>query len=465
MLGLTVVAVLAGCAPGELDPAAGAWGAPDSGDEGTLLDTGAGIQPSLDDRLIELLASLDDPPTPLVGPGVVDPAQVALGEALFFDPVLSGNKDIACASCHHPEHGLSDGLVLALGTGASGVGSDRALGDHGPWLPRHSPSLFNIGEPGADHMFWDGRVAWSDGAAESTLGTLPEGLDSSLAAQALHPLVDRAEMLGQPTDVATDGTANELAGYAEPQDVWEAIVRRLADIEGYRQLFSAAHPTRSVESMTIADVGNALAAYQADAFQARDTPFDAWLSGDRDALDDSERLGALLFFGSAGCVNCHSGPTLSDGRFHNSGVPQVGPGVGAAAPYDFGREGVTGDEANRYAFKTAPLRNLGMSAPYMHDGVFADLGAVVEHYADPEATASSFDGAELGELAAELHQDPEHLEDLEAHLSEDLPRLDDDSTVGLSNIRRFLHALDSPSWADAADRIPESVPSGLPVPR
>lgn len=434
----------------------------DGGDSG---DTGDPGPNPLDEQLLELLATLDDPPTPLQGPGELDPALVALGEALFFDPVLSGNKDVACASCHHPEHGLGDGLVLTLGTGATGVGPARAEGEHGDWLPRHAPSLFNIGEPGQEHMFWDGRVYDAEDGPASTLGPLPEGLDSALAAQALHPVLDRGEMLGQPGDLAVDGSTNELALLEAPEEVWGGIVARLKDIDGYGELFVAAYPEREVDSMGIADVGNALAAYQSEAFQARETPFDAWLAGDLNALEDSQRLGAIIFFGSAGCVNCHSGPLLSDGRFHNSGVPQVGPGVGDAAPYDFGREGVTGDEADRYAFKTAPLRNLSTSAPYMHDGVLPDLGAVVEHYAEPENTAASFDGSHLGELEDQLHQDAEHLEDLTSHLSEDLQLLDEDSQVGLSNIRQFLLALDDASWADGADRVPDSVPSGLEVPR
>lgn len=419
----------------------------------------------LEAELRALLLTLDDPPTPLLGPEPQDPAQVALGEALFFDPILSGNKDVACASCHHPEHGLGDGLPLTLGTGTTGAGPERADGDRGPWLPRHAPSLFNVGEPGATAWFWDGRVYEGADGPASTLGPLPEGLDSALAAQALHPVLDAGEMRGVPGDIAVDGSANELAALESPEAVWAALLARVVALPGYRDLLAAAYPDTPADAWHIAQLANALAAYQAEAFTSAGSPFDAWLAGDPAALDDSEKLGALVFFGSADCVACHSGALLSDGRFHNSGVPQAGPGVGTLAPADWGREGVTGAEADRYAFRTAPLRNVGLSAPYMHDGVFPDLGAVVEHYADPVATAADFDDAHLVALGLGTLRDEAHLTDLHAHLSPDLPLADEDSGVGLSNLRRFLLSLDDPAWADGSVRVPQSVPSGLPVPR
>ena len=419
----------------------------------------------LEEELRTLLQTLEAPPTPLVGPPEEAPAQIALGEALFFDPILSGNKDVACASCHHPEHGLGDGLPLTLGTGTTGVGPARADGDHGPWIPRHAPSLFNVGEPGGGAWFWDGRV-YEDGAGPaSTLGPLPEGLSSALAAQALHPVLDSGEMRGLPGDIAVDGSANELSALATPEEIWGALLARIIAIQGYRDLLAAAYPETPEDAWGIAQLANALAAYQADAFVSTGSPFDAWLAGDPTALDDSEKLGALVFFGAAGCGSCHSGPLLSDGRFHNSGVPQTGPGVGPLAPADWGREGVTAATADRYAFRTAPLRNVGFSAPYMHDGVFPDLGAVVEHYADPQATAAAFDDSHLAAHGLETMRDEAHIDDLLAHLSPDLPLADADSRVGLSNLRRFLLSLDDPAWVDASDRVPDSVPSGLPVPR
>jgi len=127
-----------------------------------------------------------------------------------------------------------------------------------------------------------------------------------------------------------------------------------------------------------------------------DTAFDSFLRG-RPMLDavtaepDPEALdGADLFFGDAGCADCHSGPLLSDMEFHNIGVPQIGPGKDPATGLDEGRFLVTGDRADRFAFRTPPLRNVDLTGPYMHDGAFATLEEVIRHHADPEASLRGF---------------------------------------------------------------------------
>lgn len=435
-------------------PATDSWPVVDSGDTDTPTDTGPS---SLDLDLAAMLATLDSPPTPLDPAPAIDPALVALGQALFWDPVLSGNQDTACVSCHHPAHGLSDGLVLSLGTGSTGVGPARMEGERGDWIARHAPSLYNIGHAGQDAMFWDGRVAAADGGLVAPT-TLPEGLSGPLAAQALHPLLDAAEMAGQPGE-------NEVADAADTEARWEALVARLRALDGYGTLFEGAWPGLAPADWSIAHVGNALAAYQTETFRAAESPWDRYLAGDLAALEDDATLGALVFF-DGGCGDCHSGPLFTDGRFHNTGIPQLTPGVGDAAPYDHGREGVTGDPADRFGFKTPPLRNVLLSAPYMHDGTLADLHEVLSHYAYPLETAPGYDASGLDpELAAMVHQDADHLAALLGSLSADMPDPETAGTVGQSNLRAFLTALTDPAWEDTAALVPESVPSGLPVPR
>jgi cytochrome c peroxidase len=412
---------------------------------------------ALDVQLAELLATLDDPPVALDPAPALDPALVALGQALFWDPVLSGNQDTACVSCHHPEHGLSDGLVLSLGTGSTGVGPTRKEGERGAWIARHAPALYNMGHAGQDDLFWDGRVAVIDGIVTAPT-PIPDGLSGALAAQALHPILDADEMAGQAGE-------NEVADAADAPAKWAALVARLRTSDGYEALFAAAWPELAVEDWSITQVGNALEAYQTDAFRADGSPWDQYLAGDTTALDDSETLGALLFY-SGGCSDCHSGALLTDGRFHNTAVPQLTPGVGDAAPYDFGREGVSGSDADRYAFRTPSLRNVALSAPYMHDGTMADLGDALSHYAHPDTSARDYDASDLDpELQAFLRQDEAHLVELLDTLSPDMPDPDTANTVGLSNLRQFLEALTDPAWQDTSALVPESVPSGLPVPR
>jgi cytochrome c peroxidase len=216
----------------------------------------------------------------------------------------------------------------------------------------------------------------------------------------------------------------------------------------------------------MAHAANAIAAYEAVTYQATNTPWDQYLRGDTSALGDAEKLGALLFYGAAGCDRCHSGPLLSDQEFHATGVPQLGPGRQPASPYDWGREHLTGNASDHFAFKTPPLRNVALTAPYMHSGTLLTLQEVVQHYAEPRTTAEEYDPSQLHpDLQSELHQDAAHVADLVASLSADLPTDDDGRlTVGLSNLRAFLEALTDPASANLGATRPNSVPSGLPVP-
>ena len=448
-------------------------GAVDTGAADTAADTASADAPPedtgpspLDESLAAILADLEEPQLPLEPVTDRGPAQVALGRALFFDPILSGNKDIACATCHTPGLGTSDRLNLSVGTGGGGLGAERAEGDYPGFVPRHAVDLFNRGDARWTTMFWDSRVERGEGGALMTpLGDdLPDGVEGVLAAQALFPFLDRVEMLGQPGDVAADGTANELATFDDdaPQAIFTAIVDRLRALPGYVELFAAAWPDLAPEDWTIAHVVNAIAAYEAQAFSFTDTPWDRYLRGDLSAISDVAKIGASVFFGSAGCGNCHSGPLLSDQLPHVTGIPQLGPGMPGDAPFDTGRERVTGDPGDRFAFRTPPLRNVELSAPYMHNGALPTLERAVAHYASPdEAVADLDEGSLHPDLRGTVQRDAEHVADLSARLSPEMPR-GTEATVGLSNVREFLKALTDPAARDPGAP-PESVPSGLPV--
>lgn len=422
---------------------------------------------SLDEQLAEMLAAQEVPVVPLEPAPAQDPALVALGEALFFDPILSGNMDIACATCHHPTLGSSDGLSLTLGTGAVGLGPRRANGPHPPFVARHSMALFNIGDPSFTRMFWDGRVEQDDrGELRTPAGPdLLPGLDSALAAQAMFPVLDRREMRGEPGDLTILGGANELAVLddEDPQAIWAALMDRLAAIDGYVQLFDAAFPGQSFDTLTFAHAANAIAAYESEAFSFPSSPWDDYLRGTLTAISDAAKVGALRFYGPAGCSECHSGPLLTDHRFHSTGVPQLGPGVGAWAPFDHGRELVTNDPDDRFAFRTPSLRNVEVSAPYMHNGVHVEFQRVLVHYAAPTMGIEEFDPRGLlPELVETIQQDPEHIAEIVGTLSDDLVL--EPNFVGLSNIREFLEALTDPGVFSLRDIRPDSVPSGLPHP-
>jgi cytochrome c peroxidase len=426
----------------------------------------AGTPPSLNEQLRSVLSTLEPALEPLQPIEPRPSALVALGEALFFDPILSGNKDTSCASCHHPAFATSDGLSLSVGTGATGIGPERAEPGYPGFIPRHSQQLFNIGQPTFDRMFWDARVEELDGGVLRTpVGDDPlAGLSGALAAQALFPVLDRAEMRGEAGELAVTGEPNELAAIDDddPQAIWSAIMVRLLAVDAYQALFAAAYPEVPEGELTFAHAANAIAAYEATAFEYTAAPWDAYLAGDDDALSEAAKLGALLFYGSAGCSGCHSGPLLTDHKLHNTGVVQLGPGLPDSAPFDTGRALVTGDDADRFRFRTPSLRNVALTAPYMHNGAHEDLGAVLRHYGNPLSAIDGYDGSWLHpDLTATVQADETHVADITSTLSDDLvttPQL-----AGLANIRLFLEALTDPAVEDLADKVPEQTASGLAI--
>ncbi len=379
---------------------------------------------------------------------------VALGQLLFFDPELSGNREIACATCHLPTLHASDARHLS-------VGRDGAR------LSRASVDLFNRGA--LDAMFWDGRLARERGAIVGPVA-LPTGLSSLLEAQALLPLLDRREMRGLVGDVATDGEPNELGAIddTDPGAIWTAVVARLLAIDGYRALFSAAFPDVPLAEISIVHVARAIAAFESRLWELTDTPFDDYLGsvsepGRDDALDDWARQGALLFFGDAGCARCHDGPLLSDGEFHDIGVPQIGPGRDEAH-LDEGRFAVTQDPADRFAFRTPPLRNVWLTAPYMHDGAYDTLELAVRHHLDPEGSLARYDATSLpSDLSGQVHHEQD--EAILANLDPDtrpLRALSDDEVTALLVFLGTLSSRTEQALPPAAGA-PREVPSGLPI--
>jgi cytochrome c peroxidase len=407
--------------------------------------------------------------TPLDPGPMPDPALVKLGEALFFDKELSGNRDISCATCHHPQFAGGDGLPLSFGTGGHGLGPEREPGHDRELIPRNAPELFNRGSPAWSTMFWDGRVKFDEVYdLDTPAGNgLPDMLQTVLAAQAMFPVTSREEMRGKFGDYTADRELNELATISDmrPKQIWAALMQRLLAIPGYVELFQTAYPDVPVDQLGFEHAANALAAYEIAAFSYTDSPWDRYLAGDRDALSEAARRGALLFFGEAGCGACHSGSLLTDQQFHNIGVPQLGPGkLDRENQLDFGRFLETGRHEDRFAFRTPPLRNIALTGPYMHNGVFTTLEATVRHHLDATESLRSYDASQLPEYFRDgVHTDPRVLDDILASLD---PRMTEPVVLAdeqITDLLAFLNALTSPSAVDLSHLVPESVPSGLPV--
>lgn len=332
------------------------------------------------------------------------PAKVALGKLLFWDPLLSGPQDVACASCHHPQNGYAEDRDLALGVTAIGLGKTRhqAPGSTIPIVKRNSPTVLNIAFSGSDQsgsydpatapMFWDMRV-------------------KSLEKQALEPLKALEEMRGNtyPEDEALAKVAAKLQANAE-----------------YRRLFAGAFG--GAQPVSAENLGRAIAAFERTLL-ANNSPFDRYMRGDRSAMTE-EQVSGMKRFESVGCIKCHNGPMFSDYKLHVMGVPD-NPALPAS---DDGAE-------KTYAFRTPTLRNLNFTAPYEHNGMFPTLSAVVGFYEDARGGRTRNPNVSSEKL------DP---------LVRELGDFDEEDV----DLIEFLRALSDDSFDKT---IPERVPSGLPV--
>jgi cytochrome c peroxidase len=342
------------------------------------------------------------------------PEKVALGRLLFWDPILSGQKDVACATCHLPESGYAERLDLSIGANGIGVGASRRFGDGNtiPFVKRNSQSVLNSAfngidtagreNPSAAPMFWDVRVR-------------------SLEAQALEPIKAREEMRGD--------------AYQESGAV-DTVVARLNAIPDYRARFSRAFG--GANAVTAANLARAIAAFER-TLVATNSPFDRYMRGDTSAMTPLQVVG-MERFARIGCANCHSGPMFSDFKPHVLGVPDNR----KLTDSDAGTGGA-------YAFRTASLRNLTLTAPYMHNGTIATLDAVVQFYDSVRRGGRRGGRGGGGVLTRNPNVAAADLDPLLRRLNVNGDRRE---------LVAFLEALTDTTF----DRtVPASVPSGLPV--
>lgn len=438
--------------------------------------------------------------------GAPDPARVALGRDLFFDPVLSGNRNISCGTCHDPARGTGDALALSFGEGGDGFGSDRTSGTGVTGrVPRNAQPLYNLGARAYVAMFHDGRLepdpagTYRSGYWSPAREDLPVGLDSLLAAQAMFPVLSHVEMAGvKGSNPVATAVAEDRAG-----DAWALLADRLRAIPAYADAFARAFDdVNAPGDIRFVHAARALAAFQTVAFRSDDSPFDAALeAGDVSVLPATAAAGARLFYGEAGCAACHSGPLLTDHGFHAIAVPQIGPGKGHGADTtyfsasgfpdrleDEGRFRVTFDPADLIRFRTPGLRNVALTGPWGHSGAFDSLEAMVRHHLDAVASLAAYEPAPLPVLdrivAGRGHgsrlvfaplnparheafaardrfvQGSDVLRNRIAAASEIAPVALGDAQV--AEILAFLDSLTDPTARDRSDLIPAAVPSGLP---
>jgi cytochrome c peroxidase len=275
-------------------------------------------------------------------------ARIELGKRLFFDPILSKDRTVSCASCHRPEHAFADNRRVSPGVGG-------ALG------ARNAPSVMN--SSGRTSLFWDGRA-------------------ETLEDQAIGPIENPLEM-------------------ALP--IAEALARVNADAE-YQQQFALAYGGPA----TARSLGRALAAFQ-KTLDTADTPYDRYIRGDDAAVSESAKRGRLLFIGKGKCAECHSGEDFTSDRFRNIGL------FDGKRYADRGRGAITGNSVEDGEFKVPSLRNVAVTAPYMHDGSFGTLREVIDYYDDPDRIVPGAKGRDAT-MSAPLKLSEGEKADLEAFL-------------------------------------------------
>lgn len=308
------------------------------------------------------------------------PEQIDLGRYLFFDPILSADGSLSCASCHQPDKGFADGL-------------GRSIGHRGQLMSRSAPSLWNVAF--LDSFFWDARAK-----------TLEEQVEG--------PLYSDIEMANNP----------------------QQMLASLNGIDNYRRLFAAAYPQHydAEQGITLDQVYRAIAAFESSLISLN-SRYDHYAHGYADALSAAEKEGLNIFRSFvARCAECHTPPLFTNQQIAVLGTPEP-----EGMPFDPGASETLGEPTLRGGFKIPSLRNIELTAPYMHSGRFASLREAAEFYTKGRG-----------------HAVPEG-EELKVHWHIWEPQLSD---TELDRLVDFMKTLTDQQFKP---REPERLPSGLPL--
>lgn len=255
--------------------------------------------------------------TPVKEPSTIE----ELGELLFFDKILSGNKSISCASCHKPNIAFADNVAFSFG-----VDSLKGI--------RNTPSAMNVGD--RPSFFWDGRAA-------------------SLEEQALIPISNPIEMNLKITEA----------------------INRLNKSNTYSKYFNKLFK----ENANAKNLGIAIAAFE-KTLETSNTSFDRYMNGDSLNYSESAKRGRILFNVKGKCFDCHFGPDFTGDEFRNIGL------YNGKELNDEGRSAISKNEKDKGKFKTPSLRNVAVTGPYMHNGMFTSLSQVIDYYNTPTKIVS-----------------------------------------------------------------------------
>ena len=436
----------------------------------------------------------------------IDTRLVDLGRLIFFDQLNGIHEDNSCAGCHAPMNGFGDTQSIAIGVGNNGVvGPNR----RGARNQRKAPIVINSGF--YPKLMLNGRFqSLSGDPFDNSQGFQfppPEGttrfpandpnVRTLLAAQGHIPPTELVEMAG------FTGTAGTIASHFDAFDdgegapvpppdasgfrnepIRDLVLGRFNEVQEYRdrfeEVFNGGTPL-PYGGITFAMIGSALAEFEFSLTFAN-APIDRFARGESAALTQREKQGAVLFFGRAGCVACHavggdSNEMFSDFENHVLGVPQIAPqfGVGTGnvvfdgpgQDEDFGAEQITGDPADRYKFRTSPLRNVALQPAFFHNGAFTRLEDAISHHVNVVRSARTYDPVDAGvdaDLTERRGPTKPTLRRLDPLVAQPIPLSPGEFDAVVAFVRNGL--LDPRALpANLCGLVPATVPSGKPIAR
>ena len=361
-----------------------------------------------------------------------------LGRLLWFDKSGGLHSDNTCGGCHSPATGFGDSQSIAIG-----IQNNNLVGPHreGPRNQRRTPAAVNVAF--YPKLMWNGRFASLSGDPfDNSAGfsfPQPEGttrfgpndpiITHLLIAQAHMPPTELVEVagftgtrgtIGPEFDPFDDGLgsvvpAPDASGYRN-EPIRQAVLERLNSTPAYRQKFGALFPAVAAGApIDFGMFGRAVAEFEFTLVFAN-APVDRYARGDKSAMSDAQKRGALIFLGKGNCVQCHavagqSNEMFSDFQMHDIGVPQIAPAFGVGKGNvifdgpgrneDFGLEQLTGNPADRYKFRSSPLRNAALQPAFFHNGAFTHLEDAIRHHLDVARSVRDYDPISAG-LANDL---------------------------------------------------------------
>jgi cytochrome c peroxidase len=432
----------------------------------------------------------------------IDPKLADIGRLLWFDVAGGLHSDNTCGGCHSPSNGMGDTQSIAIGIQNNGlVGKGRT----GPRNQRRTPAAVNVAF--YPRLMWNGRFSSNSGDPfDNSLGfhfPAPEGdtrfpandpvVTHLLIAQAHIPPTELVEVagftgtagtIGPRFDAFDDGKGGivplpDASGFRN-EPIRQAVLDRLNGSSNWRarfgELFASVAAGGAIDFTMF---GKAIAEFEFMLTFA-DAPVDRFARGDSGAMTPSQKRGALLFFGKAGCVTCHavagqSNEMFSDFKMHVAGIPQIAPSFGLdqgnvifdgpGEDEDFALEQITGDPADRYRFRTSPLRNAALQAAFFHNGAFTKLDDAIKYHLDAALYARGYDPVEAG-IDYDLRYRLGPIEPVLARIDPMLARPPDLSPDEVESLVAFVRGglLDGRARRNSLCKlVPRSVPSGLPT--